>query len=538
LLPCYLHLAVLLFFIGLLIFLNNVNTTIFINTTWFFGFCMVIYTFFTVLPLFQSDSLLYTPISAFPASFVALSTCLVHSTFADRFKVKTWSVFEWLFEDVGNTVENISMKRSSDIDARILESTLNSLSEDDAMEKFFEAIPDFFSSKWVKLLPTNLPAGIQDVFKEALYELLDNTFRSTTVTESVKHSRLVICLDASRAALGRIGPSWIFYNILHGNWPELLRSVEIGHSLRSWVYSNDEENVLYMRSIVSHIIASAEKRDDRWLALAADQPEDHLRYYRAHGDSVLLANLINITRLTFRSHPPNWKFHAIPSTCDVLSTHPSLQHDFCALWNEIVLEAQKSNNPTPILILKNIRPVYVALHSGTDAFPIALSLTTTNNDILDQPSSYPMCNIASHRSELTPHGYNEAVEDVSLAIHSRIRSDPDRSPVLVSGSGPFDMPVPHTSRSPAGEPQPYTPAIPSSLLDLHGSQPVFTSPPNVAAVDARHRTTVISAPPFLVNLGGLGPHSISGGEVTSQQIESAIPPSIMYDSIDAPSTKY
>ncbi|KAF8487126.1 hypothetical protein DFH94DRAFT_621421, partial [Russula ochroleuca] len=33
LLPCYLHLAVLLFFIGLLIFLNNVNTTIFINTT-------------------------------------------------------------------------------------------------------------------------------------------------------------------------------------------------------------------------------------------------------------------------------------------------------------------------------------------------------------------------------------------------------------------------------------------------------------------------------------------------------------------------
>jgi len=144
LLPCYLHFSVLLFFIGLLVFLINVNYTIFIHTAWFFGCCMAIYTFLTVLPLFQSDSLIYTPISALPASMVALSTCLVHSTFADRFKFKTWSVFEWLFEDVSNEVENISLKRSSEIDVRILESTLNSLSEDDATEKFFGDIPDFF----------------------------------------------------------------------------------------------------------------------------------------------------------------------------------------------------------------------------------------------------------------------------------------------------------------------------------------------------------------------------------------------------------
>jgi hypothetical protein len=187
----------------------------------------------------------------------------VHSTFADRFKFKTWSVLEWLFEDVSNTVKNMSSKRSPEIDVRILELTLNSLSEDDAMEEFFGAIPDFFSSKWVDLLPTDLPAELQTVFKEALYEFLDNTSRSTTVAESVKISRLIICLDASRAALGPNGPSWILCNILNANWPELLRSVEMGHLLTSWVHSNDEENVLYIRSIVSHIVASAEKRDDR-----------------------------------------------------------------------------------------------------------------------------------------------------------------------------------------------------------------------------------------------------------------------------------
>jgi hypothetical protein len=212
-------------------------------------------------------------------------------------------------------VEDISLKRASEIDARILESTLNSLDEDDATEKFFRAIPDFFSSKWVKLFPTNLSVGLQDVFKETLYEFLDCTFRSNMVAESVKISRLIICLDASRATLGPNGPSWVLCNILNGNWPELLRSVELGHTLRNWVYSNDEENVLYIQSIVSHIVAGAEKRNDRWLALAADQlgmSEDLLRHYLAHGDSVLLANLINITRLTFRSHIPDW-IHALPS---------------------------------------------------------------------------------------------------------------------------------------------------------------------------------------------------------------------------------
>ena len=44
--------------------------------------------------------------------------------------------------------------------------------------------------------------------------------------------------------------------------------------------------------------------------------DDLLRHCLTHGDRVLLANLINITRLTFRSHIPNW-FHALPSKFDV-----------------------------------------------------------------------------------------------------------------------------------------------------------------------------------------------------------------------------
>lgn len=537
LLPCYLHFSIFLFFMGLIIYLFNVNDTLFIHTLWFFVLCMVTYTFLTFLPLFQTDSLLYTPISAFPASFVALLTCLVHSTFADRFRFKFWNVFEWLFEDVSNPVEKISLKRSSEIDTLILESTLNYLGDDDAQpEDFFRSIPSFFNSKWVKLLPTNLPTGLRDAFKEALYDFLDDTFRTTTIPESVKTSRLIIGLDASRAALGPSGPSWILGEILNENWPELLRSVEIGHSLRSWAYSNDEENALYIRSIISHVVASAENRNDRWLALAGDQlgmSEERLQHYLGHGDSILLANLINITCLTIRAHPPDWKFYTLPSKCDVSSTLPSLQHDFCALWNEIVLEAQ-NGKLIPTLILENFRPVYITLHPVTDASIKASSATAAENDGI-LLSSYPLCNIACHRSNPTPDDCNEAVADVSPAHRSRIQPVPHRSPILVSKIRPIAIPAHHTTRSPADGSsfgtvtdvlQSHTPVIPPSPLVV-ADKSVPSPPLNMAVVGSTQEDTGVSVAPSMTRLDL---HPIPSGEEIFQQSAPVIPSSIVYGS--------
>jgi hypothetical protein len=121
------------------------------------------------------------------------------------------------------------------------------------------------------LFPTSLPSQCQDVLKEALDQFMDHTFRSTTVVESVKaralaRSRLFIYLYASRAALGPNGPLGSLTTFSTGTGLKL-RYVEMGRLLRSWVYSNDEGNVLCTRSNVSHIIASAEERNSRWLAL-------------------------------------------------------------------------------------------------------------------------------------------------------------------------------------------------------------------------------------------------------------------------------
>ena len=391
LMVCSLHMAILLFFIGLLIFFHNVNHTIFIFMLLFFVFCMTIYTFFTVLPLFQASSLLYTPVSALPATFILLSICLIHSTFADRFRFKRWRFFEWLFEGVDN-VEDISSTPIPELDARILELTLNSLSEDDAMEKSFAAIPDLFDEN---LDPSNLSKDLQEAFKTALYRFLDYTFRSTTVAESVKNHRLTICLKASSAVLDPVGFREILQEILNGRWPELLRSVEMGLSLRSWVEPSDKENVSYIQEIISRIVENAEKRDDRWLALAADQPgmsENLFQYY------------------------------------------------------------------------------------------------LVDNIFLDRPSSYPLCNTVGRRLDST-NVYNE---DVSLAIHSGIQSAPLHNPVLVSGTQPFNMAIPH----------PYTPANQPSLLARLDGPSVLSgnSSLNVAAVDARQGNPDISTPNFDQNI--------------------------------------
>jgi hypothetical protein len=88
------------------------------------------------------------------------------------------------------------------------------------------------------------------------------------------------------------------------------------------------------------------------------------------------------------------------SKFDIENTLPGLQHDFCALWNEILLEARKTGKfYYPLYILSPIRHFYIALHQGTDCAPSAFDASTEgNDDILRFPSSYPLCNIPGHQS--------------------------------------------------------------------------------------------------------------------------------------------
>ncbi|KAH9956674.1 hypothetical protein BGW80DRAFT_250590 [Lactifluus volemus] len=72
----------------------------------------------------------------------------------------------------------------------------------------------------------------------------------------------------------------------------------------------------------------------------------------------------------------------------------------CDLWNEITQEAHnRGSYHIPFHFLYRFRHLYIALHQGTDAALTAFDASKhyNYNDVLNDPFSYPLCNIPSHR---------------------------------------------------------------------------------------------------------------------------------------------
>jgi hypothetical protein len=139
--------------------------------------------------------------------------------------------------------------------------------------------------------------------------------------------------------------------------------------------------------------------------LEHEKHSSHLRQYPAHGDSVLLANLIHITPKILRTFEGDHYSAYISSRIlrsvsrfDILHTLPKLQHDFCDLWNDVVQEVRKRGaDSNPIYILQYIRHLYITLHQGTNSCPTEFSSPADGDNILVHDSTYPLCDIADHR---------------------------------------------------------------------------------------------------------------------------------------------
>jgi hypothetical protein len=176
--------------------------------------------------------------------------------------------------------------------------------------------------------------------------------------------------------------------------------------------------------------------------------EDVFQNYIAYGDSVLLANLIHITRHLFDSLREGHQDLARESLCilpsvskfNILDALPELKHEFCNLWNLIVGQTQNGgadDNPF-IEILIQIRHLYIPLHR-TNATPSGIFASATVNDhIQHEPAWYPLCEMADHllKSTIT----EAAVSTTGSASHA-----------LTSTS--FTSPVPELSPNHINVPQ-------------------------------------------------------------------------------------
>ena len=408
-LPALLHLSLFLFLGGLVVFLFNINHEVFTFVVWWIGLFSMVYVCITMLPLFWPHSPYYTPLSI-PAWFsyagiLCVTFKVLASITSHYYGYRTSMGYRnlrdrycrWMLGGVEKIAEETMSEPSSDLDIEILDWTISALGDDDSLETFFEAISGFFKSKLV-LLP-DLPDDISRRLSDALNGFLNRTLSSNSVIAKVKRHRLDITLSAINFIhVSKI--SSIFATILV-HWDQVPQTVEIGHAVAQWCTTDDQYTYTFAQYIVAKVLATLPERDDRWVELAArvyGLSEHDLRVIVAHGnDSVSFAILIQITRKAFRSGPlaPLWTVLAPFTQIDIRNTLPGLQHDFCTLWNEIV---QKANNQGfGIQILRQIRHHYVTLH-GTNVAPPAFSASTDRFEpILLQPSSYPLCDIASHR---------------------------------------------------------------------------------------------------------------------------------------------
>jgi hypothetical protein len=478
-LPTLLHLSLFLFFVGLGIFLFNVHQEVFIFVVSWIGFFSTVYGLITLLPLIRHDSPYNTPLSTpawflygtvlyvactFPRAIITYITVIIfmfirisvfiiselHSFFTSNpspgsiqirrdlnrlrnILIKMHGIWHrrfsrWMLGSVEKRAEETASEQSSEIDVRILGWTISALGDDESLEKFFETIPGLFNSKLVNHLEKEFPLPHLKAFWQTLDGLMGRTLSSNSVTGSIKTRRAIICNDI----IGMIPcPINSMRDNLRSYFDQAPISIARFQAIARWFTHKDYAVADHARVGVAKSLASIQERDDAWFAIASDMcglAEQDLRDNINHSrDNVLFATLIHVTRRAIHSHEWDVVWALEITEFDICHTLPRLQHDFCTLWNELVQEAKKRGNFSNFVkILYLIRLPYITLHQGTDAAPTAFSASTDYfNPILLQASTYPLCNIASHRPDSTAHVPVPTSRTVPLA---QTTDSPDASP--------------------------------------------------------------------------------------------------------------
>ena len=456
-LPTLLHLSLFLFFVGLGIFLFNVHQEVFIFVVSWIGFFSTVYGLITLLPLIRHDSPYNTPLSTpawflygtvlyvactFPRAIITYITVIIfmfirisvfiiselHSFFTSNpspgsiqirrdlnrlrnILIKMHGIWHrrfsrWMFGSVEKRAEETASEQSSEIDVRILGWTISALGDDESLEKFFETIPGLFNSKLVNHLEKEFPLPHLQAFWQTLDGLMGRTLSSNSVTGSIKTRRAIICNDI----IGMIPcPINSMRDNLRSYFDQAPVSIARFQAIARWFTHKDYAVADHARVGVAKSLAGMQDRDDAWIAFASDMcglAEQDLRDNISHGkDNVLLATLIHVSRRAIHSHELVLvEALADDTEFDIGHALPVLQHDFCALWNELVQEERKQGYfSTPFRILLEIRNLYTALHPSGPHF---------------HATRIPLCNTDNHRPDSTTHVLDPNSRCVPISAHT------------------------------------------------------------------------------------------------------------------------
>jgi hypothetical protein len=400
--PALVHLSLFIFFSGLLIYLFNINHTVSSALLSWVALSSATYVCLTFMPIFRHNTPYFTPFSAITWALchgMLFAVFRVLSTLRGPFGHETRERFSCLMSQfrgkfiggMRRAVEETASKLSSEFYIQVLESTIDTLDQDYSVETFIDAVPGFYQSDVFKGIRQHLPREVHWKVLNTLVRFLQHALSSKSDRAIY---RLTICLRAAsevQNSLGDVdGVRFIFDSIIHENWGGVPDPVGIGFFLGYWDQTSNGRYTPYIQGIIAQILAGTRERDGRWAGLAIehmDLTEPICQDYMAHGDSMQLANLIHTTRQLSRSNLAPIDILKSLSEFDVHNTLPELQHDFGALWNELTEQVQNGGALSRAAqVLPYIRPIYTALHQGTD------------NELL----SYPLCDNLAHRLPPTP----------------------------------------------------------------------------------------------------------------------------------------
>ncbi|KAH9051060.1 hypothetical protein EDB87DRAFT_1836874 [Lactarius vividus] len=183
-LPTLLHISLFLFFAGLIVFLWNVNLTVFkLALSW------------PILhpTLIASITHRHWNIMSCIRALRKLtySSCFSFDAY-DRFRTLDERSRELLVQGMQKAAEETALNVPSEIDTRAFLWTFDSLDEDHELERFFSGLPDFRSSKVVEDPLPSLSGEQQWKLLNALVGLSDRTFSSDLLPEPVKSRRAVV----------------------------------------------------------------------------------------------------------------------------------------------------------------------------------------------------------------------------------------------------------------------------------------------------------------------------------------------------------
>ena len=218
-LPTLLHTSLFLFFAGLVVFLWNVDLTIFKLVLSWVSVCTILYGCFTVMPIICHDSPYFTPLSL-PVWYLVIGIKLLllgffriwfipvisfdfgsNAYFYIGYFIHTY--LDLLRQGMQKTIEETALSTPSNIDADAFLWTFDSLDEDHELERFFSGVPGFRSSKVVEDPLPSLAEGGKDRLFMALIGLLNRTTSSDLLPEDVKSRRAMICKKAIASILDK-----------------------------------------------------------------------------------------------------------------------------------------------------------------------------------------------------------------------------------------------------------------------------------------------------------------------------------------------